>query len=103
MQPVRLHLDRQLGRMGRRGELGNALQLRAECELGRPVRVFYRSLEGRAYTLYAAPDLAGGAAGSTLWPPVPGRIAVPGTGGLDSLTDTNALPRTLYRLGIDLP
>jgi len=72
-------------------------------ETGPPVRVSYQSLAGRVYTLYAAPDLAGGVAGSTLWTPEPGRIAVPGTGGLDSLTDTESAHRKFYRLGIDLP
>jgi hypothetical protein len=72
-------------------------------ELGPPVTLFYRSLTGRVYTLYAAPDLGSGVGGSTLWAPLPGQAAVPGTGGLDSLTDTNALGRRFYRVEVDLP
>ncbi len=68
-------------------------------DVGPPVKLSYQSLTGRGYTLYAAPALGGDA---TLWTPVPGQVAVPGSGGLDSLSDTNAAPPSFYRLGVDL-
>jgi hypothetical protein len=33
---------------------------------------------------------------------VPGQIKRPGSGGLDALTDTNALPQGFYRVGVEL-
>jgi len=72
-------------------------------DAGPPVRLSYRSLTGRVYSLYAASELASGSDGLTLWAPVPGQIKFSGSGGMDSLTDTNSLPKRFYRVGVELP
>ncbi len=72
-------------------------------DAGPPVTVSYQGLTGRVYTLHAAPGLGGETGGGTPWAPLSGQTAVPGSGGLDVLTDTNALPRRFYRVGVDLP
>ena len=86
------------------GPLDPLLFFRIEAvDAGPPVRLFYQGLTGRVYSLYAASELAGGSGGATLWAPVPGQIKRPGSGGLDALTDTNALPRRFCRGGVELP
>jgi len=35
--------------------------------------------------------------------PVPASSRLPGSGGLDWLTDTNTLPQSFYRVGVELP
>ena len=72
-------------------------------DAGPPVKLFYRSLNGRVYSLYVASELAGGSGGATLWAPVPGQVKLPGSGGLDSLTDAHAPPPRFYRVGAELP
>lgn len=63
-----------------------------------PVTVSFQSAGGRLYSLFACTNLTGGA-----WTNVLGQTDVPGTGGLQSLTDTNTRPRAFYRLGVKLP
>jgi hypothetical protein len=72
-------------------------------DAGPPVKLSYQSLLDRVYSLYAASELAGGSGGSTLWVPVPSQLNLPGSGGVDSLTDTNASPHRFYRVGVQLP
>jgi hypothetical protein len=64
-----------------------------------PVVVHFLSSSNRVYTLEACGDLATGA-----WTNLPGRTAVPGNGGLDSLDDTNQPPwGPSYRLRVATP
>jgi PKD repeat protein len=61
--------------------------------------VFFQSVAGRRYTLYHATDLTSGA-----WTPVPSQIDVPGSGGVDSLTDPSPSgAQQFYRVGVRLP
>jgi parallel beta-helix repeat protein len=67
---------------------------------GPPFTLRFQSSAGRRYTLSATVDLTPPAS----WAPVPGQIRIPGTGGLDTLTDNNAsTPNKFYRLNVELP
>jgi hypothetical protein len=63
-----------------------------------PVTIFFQSSSNRLYTLRSATNLV-----SAVWTNVPGQIDVPGSGGMDALTDaTNGAPK-FYRLGVRAP
>ncbi|HZJ13949.1 MAG TPA: right-handed parallel beta-helix repeat-containing protein [Chthoniobacteraceae bacterium] len=70
--------------------------------LGPPtVSIRFQSSAARRYTLFSTTDLA---AQPVVWTPVPGQTNVPGTGGLDTLTDSSfASPREFYRVGVEVP
>ncbi len=53
----------------------------------------------RTYTLYSAADLTSGA-----WVPVPGKINITGSGGVDALADPSPTgERRIYRIGVQVP
>ena len=61
--------------------------------------VRFTSSASRVYTLYYCTDLASGA-----WANIPSQTDIPGSGGVDTLTDpVPADPQRFYRLGISLP
>lgn len=60
--------------------------------------VSFESSSNRVYTLYRTTNLTGGA-----WHEVPSQINVQGSGAIQSLPDTNALHKSFYRVGVDLP
>jgi hypothetical protein len=63
-----------------------------------PVNIYFQSSSNRLYTLRSAPNLV-----PAVWADVPGQIDVPGSGGMDALTDvTNGAPK-FYRLGVRAP
>jgi hypothetical protein len=62
------------------------------------VTVHFQTSSNRVYSLLSAANLA-----EANWTVVPGQIAVPGTGGLDSLMDTNTAPAQFYRVGVRPP
>lgn len=64
-----------------------------------PATIDFVSSSNRIYTLLSATNLADAAAFS----PVSGQSDVHGTGGLQSLTDTNAASTLFYRIGVKLP
>lgn len=69
-------------------------------DFGPPFSLRFQSSAGRRYTLSFLTDLTLPAA----WTPVPGQIRVPGSGGLDTLTDSSEPgPQKFYRLGVELP
>jgi hypothetical protein len=62
------------------------------------VSIFFQSSSNRLYTLRFATNLV-----PAIWAEVPGQIDVPGSGGMDALTDaTNGAPK-FYRLGVRAP
>jgi hypothetical protein len=64
-----------------------------------PWTVYFEASAGRRYTLSGVSNLSSGA-----WSPVPGAGPRPGTGGQDSLSDTNVPPKgPFYRLKVELP
>jgi hypothetical protein len=66
---------------------------------GPPLTVrFQPGSTGRVYTLQFAADLVGGS-----WSNVPGQGPRPGTGGPDTMVDTNALPARFHRVNVELP
>ena len=73
----------------------------ASFDFGPPFTLRFQSSSSRRYTLSSASDLA---PPPTPWTPVPGQIRVPGSGGLDTLTDSSAAgPKKFYHLGVELP
>lgn len=69
-------------------------------EFGPPFTLRFQGSAGRRYTLNATTDLTPPA----IWTPVPGQIRIPGTGGLDTLTDSSVTtPNKFYRLSVELP
>jgi hypothetical protein len=64
-----------------------------------PVIVSFLSSSNRQYTLSYATGLVNG----VTWAGVPGQTNVPGTGGLQGLTDTNATSAGFYRIGVMVP
>ena len=67
-------------------------------ENGSPVTIHFISSSNRVYTLRSCAGLGQGS-----WTDVPGQTARPGSGGLDSLSDTNAAPQKFYRVRVDVP
>jgi parallel beta-helix repeat protein len=69
-------------------------------DFGPPFSLRFQSSAGRRYTLFSTSDLGP----PTTWTPVPGQIRIPGTGGLDTLTDSGvAGSKKFYRLSAELP
>src|SRR4030095_13395106 len=69
-------------------------------DFGPPFSLRFQSLSGRRYTLSSATDLGPPAN----WTPVQGQIRIPGTGGIDTLTDSNvSASQKFYRLSVELP
>ena len=66
--------------------------------IGPPVTVHFQTSSNRVYTLLSCPNLS--EAGCT---EVPGQTAVPGSGGMDALSDTNTAPARFYRVGVRVP
>ena len=60
--------------------------------------VHFHSSSNRVYSLLSATNLA-----EPNWMEVPGQPAVPGTGSLDALSDTNAAPTKFYKVGVSVP
>jgi hypothetical protein len=63
-----------------------------------PVTVYFQSSSNRIYTLYGTAHLP-----AVEWNAVPGQIDIPGSGGLDALTDTADGPRKYYKLQVNTP
>ena len=63
-----------------------------------PVTAHFHSSSNRVYSLLSATNLA-----EPEWSEVPGQTAVPGTGGMDALCDTNAAPAKFYKVGVSVP
>jgi parallel beta-helix repeat protein len=63
-----------------------------------PLAVAFQSSSNRQYTLYFCTNLDGGH-----WTQVMGQANLPGTGSLSVLQDTNAIPPTFYRVGVNMP
>ena len=61
------------------------------------------SLRAPPAWLEPADEPWGGSGVGTPWSPMAGQLKLPGSGGLDSLQDTNALSRNFYRVGVTLP
>jgi hypothetical protein len=70
----------------------------AAISFGPPVVVQFTSSLDRLYTLKACTNLA-----APVWLDFPGQTGVPGSGGLQSLMDTNVLDLRFYRVGVSLP
>jgi hypothetical protein len=69
-------------------------------DFGPPFSLQFQGSSSRRYTLSSTVDLSPPAN----WTPVPGRIRIPGTGGIDTLTDSNASgSQKFYRLSVELP
>ena len=69
-------------------------------DFGPPFSLEFRGFSSRRYTLSSTGDLSPPAN----WMPVPGRIRIPGTGGIDTLTDSNTSgSQKFYRLSVELP
>jgi hypothetical protein len=66
---------------------------------GPQVTLDYLSSSNRQYTLMCATNLADG----SVWENVPGQVDVAGSGGLDSLTDTNEAAGMFYRVSVQVP
>ncbi len=64
-----------------------------------PVAVSFLSSSNRLYTLWSATNLADTAAFTT----VPGQTDIRGTGGAQTLTDTNAAAARFHRVNVKLP
>jgi hypothetical protein len=62
------------------------------------VTVRFDSSSNRLYTLLACTNLPGGA-----WTKVPGQADLPGSGGMQTLQDTNAGPWRFYRVSVRAP
>ena len=63
-----------------------------------PFRIHFTSSSNRNYTLGYSTNLA-----SNVWGNLPGQGPRAGTGGQDSLTDTNGVPQRFYRIEVQLP
>lgn len=63
-----------------------------------PFRIHFTSSSNRNYTLGYSTNLA-----SNVWGNLPGQGPRAGTGGQDSLTDTNSVPQRFYRIEVQLP
>ena len=63
-----------------------------------PVMVHFHSSSNRVYSLLSATNLA-----EPKWTEVPSQTAVPGTGGLDALSDTTSAPGKFYKVGVSVP
>jgi hypothetical protein len=64
-----------------------------------PITIGFVSSSNRVYTLLSGTNHADTAA----FAPVRGQVEILGTGGAQSLTDTNAAPALFYRIGVKLP
>lgn len=64
---------------------------------GPPVAVYFTSSSNRVYSLINSTNLS-----AFDWIEVPGQTAVPGSGGMDILTDTNPAPHQFYRISVDV-
>jgi parallel beta-helix repeat protein len=62
-----------------------------------PLTVNFQSSSNRVYTLMSSASLGSG------WTPVAGQQAVPGTGAVLSLVDTNSGTAQFYRVGVAVP
>ena len=63
------------------------------------VAVFYPSSSSRKYTLYYRTNLTSG-----MWTNIPSQTDIPGSGGMDKLTDPSpAGAQRFYRIGVHLP
>jgi hypothetical protein len=65
---------------------------------GPPLTVHFPSSSSRLYTLRFATNLT-----DASWANVPGQTDVPGSGGGQTLRDTNAVPPRFYRVGVRMP
>ncbi|HEX5398199.1 MAG TPA: PKD domain-containing protein, partial [Verrucomicrobiae bacterium] len=63
-----------------------------------PAAVSFQSLTNRTYTLWSTPQLS-----PADWTPVSGAQAIPGDGGIMTLSDTNNAARQFYRVEVNLP
>jgi len=70
---------------------------------GPPVSVQFLSSSNRVYTLFSSPAVTSGGGATGVWTPIPGQAAVPGSGGLHTLSDTNPAPAAFYRVGVRAP
>jgi len=63
--------------------------------------VRFLSSTARRYTLFSATDLG---TQPIIWSPVPGQTAMPGTGSLQTLSDSSLAPlREFFRVGVEVP
>ncbi len=67
---------------------------------GPPVSVQFLSSSNRQYTLFYTTNFAGS---TPVWTSVPAQVNIPGTGGLQTLADTNDVPNKFYRVGVRVP
>ena len=82
-----------------RGSTSDRCTLRIEAISSHsPVTVHFHSSSNRVYSLLSATNLA-----EPNWTKVPGQTAVPGTGGMDTLSDTNSAPTKFYKVGVSVP
>jgi hypothetical protein len=65
---------------------------------GPPLSVQFLSSTNRQYTLFRTADVTGGG-----WTGVPGQTNLPGAGGPMTLSDTNAVPQSFYKVGVRVP
>ena len=63
-----------------------------------PVVIVFESHTSRVYTLEYRDDLLQG-----VWTNIPDQLNIPGSGGTDSLQDTNSSAARFYRVGVGLP
>ncbi len=64
-----------------------------------PLGVTFASSAARLYTLLSSTNLTP----SSVWIPIPGQTGLPGSGGILTLTDTNAPPSAFYRVSVHFP
>jgi hypothetical protein len=64
-----------------------------------PIVVSFLSSSNRLYSLFSSTNLSDASGFSS----VPNRADVPGTGGMQTLTDTNSAPTSFYRVNVKLP
>ena len=71
--------------------------------VGPPVVIQYLSSSNRRYTLVYTPGLGDGDGSSVVWTEVTGAVDQPGSGGLDSLTDSNVGDAGHYKVEVSTP
>ena len=65
---------------------------------GPPMTISFQSSSNRLYTLCSTSNLAG-----AVWSDMPGQTGRPGSGGIDTLTDTNTTAQRFYRVRVGVP
>ncbi len=63
-----------------------------------PVTIHFQTSSNRVYSLFSKTSVS-----EVDWTEVPGQTTIPGTGGLDALSDTNHAPAKYYKVGVRVP